>query len=259
MKRGLAVAALAALLAGCVSSNGTVSGRDIDSKEAARANVQLGVAYMQQGNLALAKDKLDRAEKQDPRSHEVSWAQASLSERLNLPKDAERHYQTAMRLAPNNPEITNTYAVFLCRNGEVDRAIPLYDKVIKDQLYSTPWAASTNAAVCLRSEKRNADAVPYLERALSMRPDFAPAVVELADVQVTLDKPADARRTVDRFLGIGRKSPDVMLIAVRAALAQGDRPAAETYARLLRRDFPNSPQAGALPQLLASSTGTANP
>jgi type IV pilus assembly protein PilF len=246
-----ALLAGATLLVACVSTGS--GGRPISEKDAAHANVQLGVAYMQQGNLALAKEKLERAEKQDPRSHEVHWAMATLQERLNLPADAERYYQTAQRLAPQNSEIANTYAVFLCRNGKVDAALKLFDGVIRDQLYRTPWAAATNAGVCLRADKRGAEAVPYLERAIALRPDFVSAVVEMADLQISLGKPEAGKAVVDRFIGIGRKSADVLVVGVRAALAMGNRSAADIYARLLRRDFPNTQQARGLPQLLTGA------
>jgi type IV pilus assembly protein PilF len=248
---GLMFATAVALLAACTSTGN--NGRQVDTREAAKANVQLGIAYMQQGNMQLAKDKLTRAEKQDPKSHEVQWALASLYERIGERADAERHYQTAMRLAPGNPEITNTYAVFLCKTGQTDKAIPLYDAVMRDRLYATPWAAATNAGVCLRADKRPAEALPYFERALSQRPDYVTAVVELGDTQIAIGKPDQARATVDRFVGIGRKSADVLLVGVRAALAEGNRAAADIYARLLRRDFPNTPQAQSLQQLLGDN------
>jgi type IV pilus assembly protein PilF len=256
----LATATAAALLAGCVSNGQkTVDGRPIDENGAANANMKLGIAYMQQNKLALAKEKLERAEKQDPKNYEVYWGLASLAERLNNPVDAERNYQMAMRLAPGKPEVSNTYAVFLCRNGHVDRALPLYDKVIADPLYPTPWAAATNAAVCLRSEKRNGDAVPYLQKALALRPDFIPAVVELVDVQISTGKPTEARATADKFLGIGRKSPDVLLVAARAAVAEGNCGATEVYSRMLKRDYASSPQTSSLTQVLAACGRPATP
>jgi type IV pilus assembly protein PilF len=234
-------------VASCITTGD--GGRKISSKDAAKANIDLGVAYMQKGQLQLAKDKLERAEKQDPGNFKVHWAMASLSEHLNQPAEAERQYQAALKLSPGNSEIANTYAVFLCKAGKVDKALPLFDGVIRDPLYSTPWAAAANAAVCLRADKRNADAIPYLQRALNLRPDFVTAVVEMADLQISLGKPEVAQTTVDNFLSIGRKSADVLLLGVRAALAQGNRSAADNYARLLRRDFPNSPPTQALPQL----------
>ncbi len=249
MPRALLLAALSGLLfAGCVTTG--PNGRKVSNKDAASANVKLGVAYMQQGQLQAAKDKLERAEKQDPGNFEVHWAMASLSERLNLSDEAERHYQTAMRLSPDNSDIANTYAVFLCKTDKVDKALPLFDGVIRDQLYRTPWAAATNAGVCLRADKRNADAVAYLERALTLRKDYVPAVIEMADLQLSLGKGGLSRQIADQYLAIPRKSAELLLIGVRAAQLQGDRAAADNYARLLRRDFPAAPQTQALPQLL---------
>jgi type IV pilus assembly protein PilF len=244
----LAVAcALGLLLAGCVSPTPQ---RPKDSKEAARANAQLGFAYLQQGNLPLAKDKLERAEKQDDRNPDVQSALALLYERLDRRADAERHYAAARRLAPDSGEIANTYAVFLCNHGKFDAGVKEFEAAAKNPLYPTPWAALTNAAVCLRSAKRGADAVPYLQQAIQLRPNFSAAVTELADLQLTEGKPQDADETVNRYLSIGLVSPDVLLVGLRVAQARGDAAAVANYARRLRRDFPQSDQTRVLPQLL---------
>jgi type IV pilus assembly protein PilF len=240
----LALAALAA----CVTTGDLQ--RPKSDKDAAIANVKLGVAYMQQGNLALAKEKLERAEKQDPKNLEAHTSLAFLYEKLNKPEDAEKQYQAALHLSPGSADVSNNYAVFLCRSGKVDAAIKLFDSAAQDKLYSTPWAAYTNAAVCLRANKRGAEAVPYLEHAISLRPNYAPAVLELGDLQLELGHPDLAQNAVDRHLSMGLSTPEVLLIGVRAAIERGDRAAAESYARRLRRDFPNSAQTRVLPQLL---------
>jgi type IV pilus assembly protein PilF len=236
------------VITGCITTGD--QGRPKSETDAAISNVKLGVAYMQQGNLPLAKEKLERAEKQDPKNIEVHTSLAILYERLGRNEDAEREYQAALRLAPDSAEVANNYAVFLCRTGKVEPAIKLFETAAKDQLYRTPWAAHTNAGVCLRSNKRGADAVPHFERALAMRPDYSDAVRELGDLQLELGHPEISLNVVDRYLAIGRVSPDVLLVGVRAALARGDRVVADNYARRLRRDFPNSASTRALSQLL---------
>ena len=239
---------LALALAACVST-GSLE-RPTNDKQAAIANVKLGVAYMQQGNLALAKDKLERAEKQDPKNLEVHTSLAFLYEKLGKPEDAEKQYQAALKVAPASADVSNNYAVFLCRSGKVDEAIKLFDSAAQDKLYSTPWAAYTNAAVCLRANKRGAEAVSYLDRALQLRPNYAEAVLELGDLQLELGHPDLAQNTVDRYLSMGGASPEVLLIGVRAAIVRGNRPAADNYARRLRREFPNANATRMLPQLL---------
>ncbi|RYG67577.1 type IV pilus biogenesis/stability protein PilW [bacterium] len=244
----VAVAALGALLlAGCVTNNPE---REVVPKDAARANLQLGIAYLQQGNLALAKEKLERAEKQDGRNAEVHTGLAFLYERLDRKKDAESHYASARRLAPDSADIANTYGVFLCRNGKADAAVREFEAAAKNPLYTTPWAALTNAGVCLRSAKQPEAAVRYLQQSIQIRPNYTEAVVELADLQLEQGSAEAAYGTANGFLGLGLSSPDVLLVALRAAQARGDSNTVSQLARRLRRDFPNSIQTRALPQLL---------
>lgn len=252
MKGALFAAGLcaAALLAGCVSSGGNE--RQVDSIAAADANMKLGVAYMNQGEMALAKEKLERAEKQNPRSAEVQFAMGELHNRLSQPREAEKYYRSAMNLAPDKLEIVNGYATFLCTNGEVDRAIAQYERLINNPLYGRQPAAATNAGMCLRDQKRHADAVRYFETALAKAPDWIDAVVQLADTQITLDNPAAARRVVDAYQSM-RNSAGVLVLGVRASVAQGDCTAARVYANKVRGDFPNSREALVLlPQVMGN-------
>lgn len=246
--RGAALAGIIALLAGCA----TEGGREVAPIEAARANARLGVAYLQQGNLSLAKEKLERAEKQNPKSAEAQFALAELYGRLDQPKDAERRYRNAISLAPDKLEIVNGYAAFLCSSGEIDRGIAEFERLVNNPLYGRQAVAATNAGVCLRDNKRLADSVRYFEMALAKQPDYVDAVIYLADVQIQLDKPELARRAVDNYQSM-RSSPRVLLTGVRAAVGQGDCLGATGYVLRLRRDFPNSRETlSDLPQVMGS-------
>lgn len=240
MSRAACLALLAAaMLAGCVTSSG---GRAVDSTAAAAANVRLGVAYMNNGDMALAKEKLERAESQDPKSAEAQFALAELYSRLNRPTDADRRFRNAIQLAPDKLEVVNGYAAFLCTNGEVDKAIAHFERLMRDPLYSRQPAAATNAGMCLRDQKRHADSVRFFETALAKQPDWIEAVVQLADVQIQLGNPAAARKAVDGYQSM-RNSSIVLLVGVRAAVEEGDCGVARNYARKLRTDFPNSREA----------------
>ncbi len=75
-------------------------------------------------------------------------------------------------------------------------------------------------------------------------------------MQLAVSRGTQSRQTIDTYLALGKaremdpQRPDVLLIGVRAALADGERTAADNYGRLLMRDFPSSPQASAAAQLL---------
>jgi len=247
MKRALLLVLPLMVLGACV----TTTDRVVDKVGAAQDYVSLGVHYLREGNLPLAKEKLDRAEQLDPKNTDVYWTKAFLYEQLNQPKEAGHNYQKAMGLAPDNLEIVNTYASFLCKQGEIDRGLPMFDKLISNKLYAQPYVAAANAGMCLRDAKRYADSQRYFERSLVLNPVYTEAVVGLADLQISQGKPDGAFKTTQNYLASGSKNPDVFVLAVRAQVAQHECASAEIYARLLRRDFPNSAQASSLPQVLS--------
>jgi len=194
--------------------------------EAAIYNVQLGLAYMNQGDLERAKDKLDRALSQDPDNADVHSARATLFARLNQKDKADEEFRAALRLAPHDPRMVNNYAVYLCQNGRNDEGVKRFLEAARNPLYPTPEAAYTNAGVCLRAAKRDDEARLDFTRALQLKPNFA-----------------------DSFIGNYNATADLLLLGVRIARAQGDRLGAQRYARKLQLDFPGTDQARALAQL----------
>jgi len=244
----LAPAALACILplCGCISSSSDPS--EVSSEAAGAANLQLGAAYLQQGNLAPAKEKLERAEMQAPRDPVVHGLLAMLYHRLGDDVKAEKEYRRALELAPNDPEQLNNYAVFLCSTGRVDDGVKRFQEAARNQLYRTPWAAYTNAGVCLRAAGRDAEARPLFMNALQVRPDYAEAAVQLADLDLKDHRPADAYRRVTDFMKTNPATPDLLLFGWRAARELKDPAGAAQMAWRLQSDFPDSDQAHAVAQ-----------
>jgi type IV pilus assembly protein PilF len=235
---------LASLLAGCVSTN--AQHKAALQREAATYNVQLGIAYMNQGDLARAKEKLDRALSQDPDNADVRSACAMLYDRMGEGSKADEEYRAALRLAPHDPKVINNYAVYLCQSGRTDDGVKHFLEAAKNPLYPTPEVAYTNAGVCLRAAKRDTEARADFVRALQVKPNFAEAEFQLATLQFQLNELQPARAGIDAFLGTYEATPDLLFLGVRVARAQGDRLGAQRYARKLQLDFPDTPQAKAL-------------
>ena len=66
-------------------------------------------------------------------------------------------------------------------------------------LYRTPWAAYTNSGVCLRAAQRNAEAETRFARALQIRPAYAEAVLQAADLELATQRGASALKRVLDF------------------------------------------------------------
>jgi type IV pilus assembly protein PilF len=242
----MGVVAAALGLAGCVSSGGDKPTTKSDA-DAASYNLQLGFSYLQQGNLAVAKDKLERAQAQNPRSPTVYSALGMLYERLGDPKRADDEHKRALSLAPKDPEILNNYAVYLCRNGRTAEGVRRFEQAAVNPLYSTPWAAYTNAGVCLRAAQRNAEAETRFARALQIRPGYAEAVLQAADLELATQRGANALKRVLDYLSTNGATADLLLLGWRAADGQQERGIALGLAQRLRTEFPDSPQARQLP------------
>jgi type IV pilus assembly protein PilF len=211
--------------------------------------MQLGMAYLNQGDLGLAKDKLDRAVAQNPDDPNVHSAMAMLEDRLGHPDKADKEFKTALNIGPRSPDVLNNYAVYLCRTGRTDEGVKSFEEAAHNKLYRTPEAAYTNAGVCLRGAKRDTQAAMSFQRALQAKPNFAEAAYQLADLDFQRGEVQEARETVERFTASFDATPDLLLLGARITRKQGDRLAEEKFARKLRLDFPASDQARALAEL----------
>ncbi|WP_010597658.1 tetratricopeptide repeat protein [Rickettsiella massiliensis] len=77
----------------------------------AETNVQLGLAYLQAGDVQRAKEKLLLAQQQAPNSLESRGAMAG-----NIAQ-AEAYYRAAVHQNPKSGIAQNNYGTFLCRRG----------------------------------------------------------------------------------------------------------------------------------------------
>ena len=254
LRFGWSVAVLLAVSAGVVAQPDAV-----DRDKAAEANLSLGVAYYRADSLVLAKDKLERAREQNPRSAQVHGTLALLYARLGDDARAESEFNAAARLAPGDPEQMNNYAVYLCGHGKVDAGVQLLAKAAVNPLYSTPWVAWTNAGVCLRSAQRAGEAAAQFDRALKAQPGYAEAAYQYADLDLERGQSAMALRRVEGWLAANpHATPELLLTGWRAARAAEEPLSAMTLARRLQMDFPSSSQTLALASSAAAGGGYAS-
>jgi type IV pilus assembly protein PilF len=238
VRSGLAGVALALALCGCQTSGGAQA-----AATAAQANMQLGSAYLQQGNLPIAKEKLERAVKQAPRDPAIHGLLAMLYLRLGEESRAEAEYRAALALAPRDPDQLNNYAVFLCGAGRVDEGVARFQEAARNPLYRTPWVAYTNAGVCLHSARRDAEAEPLYVRALQVQPNYAEAATQLVELLLAQNRAADAYGRVADFLMRNPATAELLLLGWRAARAEPNPINTAQMAWRLQTEFPDSEQA----------------
>ncbi len=249
MRYSFIAGVLAFALVGCVTttSDGGKPLKSEDSEtQAGKYNVQLGTAYLQQGQYALAREKLERALKQNPKDPDVHTSLGLLYDRTGEPKLADKHFREALRLAPDKPELSNNYAIYLCKNKRVDEGVDKFMAVAANKYYRNPEVALTNAGACLRDAKRFDEAQQKFVGAIRARPNYAEATVQLAAMHLERNDIPAARKVVDTYLNAFKPNPDVLFAAYNVAHAAKDRMSEQKYSRTLCLEFSGTPQARAL-------------
>ena len=209
----------------------------------ATTQMQLALEYLQLGQLANARDNIERALIENPANPDVQMTAGLVDERLNEKSKAEHAYATGYRLGKGNPNIGNTYAGYLCRTGKTAAGEKLFDEVARSPLYQTPEVALVNAGVCVRGTGDLVDAERYFNRALAIRPNLPEAMLQLGNIAIDRGDAVQARDTVLRYLAVNPPTAEVLWLGFRAERKLGDATAAAGYARRVQVEFPNSDQA----------------
>jgi type IV pilus assembly protein PilF len=236
--RVLALGFCAAFAAACASS-GSVGTRASDT-DAAVANMNLGAGYLRQGNTALAIERLQRALAQNPRLVEAHSTIAVAYDQAGSLPEAETHYRRATELAPANGAAANAYAVFLCRQNRYGDAAPFFRRAAGDANYPTPEVALTNAGVCARDAGQNEAAAENFRAALTRRPTYPDALLNMMELSYQEGNHLQARAFVQRYLAALPPTAPVLWICFNVERELDDDAAADRCATQLRTGFQGS-------------------
>jgi type IV pilus assembly protein PilF len=235
--------AAAALLCALAAQAVDTAAKPTNNELAAKYNVQLGIAYLKQGEVALAQNRIEKALRENPGDSSVQIAAGLLYESLGDMDESGRHYAQALHIEPKNPDMLNTYGAFLCRRGQGDKGEKLLAQSAKSPLNANPEVAYTNAGTCALAAGRLDQAEQYFKTALQVRETYPDALLQLAGLAFKRNNLIQARGYLSKFIANATSTPDSLLLGIRIERAAGDYDAAGEYAQQLRRDYPESQQA----------------
>ncbi len=216
--------------------------RKLDPAKAAQANVELGFAYFQEGEMELAMQYLQKALSQDPDLPMAHSAIAVVYERLGEVQQAERHYSRAISLNPKDSKINNNYGQFLCQQNRLEEAEKQFMKAVGNPLYSAPESAYTNAGICARRIPDEKKAEEYFRKALEKNPLYPMALLQMLKLSYDQKEYLRGRAYLQRFQQVSRHTPESLWYAIRVEHALGDKDAVSSYGLLLSNGFPDSLQ-----------------
>jgi type IV pilus assembly protein PilF len=240
---GLVTVAMAIFAVGCVTTSSGPEKAVADKGDAAELNYQLGARYYHSGNFELARDRLLGSIEMDPKNAVAHSTLALTYEKLDKSRLATASYEEAVRLAPNNFDVLNTYAVFLCRQRQFDDAMDYFDRAIDVLENDDVEITMTNAGVCMTQKPDLVKAEEYFRMALDSQPNYGEALIQLALVKYGQEEHLAARAFLQRYLGSYPPSSGVLYLGVTIEDKLGDERARTEYSDRILREFPQSAEA----------------
>ncbi len=240
------VGLLTVLLIGCSTFSPSKNSQKSQSREtahnpdAALINVQLGVAYLRQGDNDRAKRKLTLALQQDPQSAIVLDAMAYFLESTGEPKSAENFYKKAVTVNSNRGSAENNYGAFLCRQKRYKAGEAHFLLATQAENYLTPADAFENAGLCALDEGKLARAEHYFTKALQKQPRSAKSLLKLAQIHYTEGDFILARQYMERYLANNPPTAESLLLGLRVADHLGDTKTVVVNSTQLRERYATS-------------------
>jgi type IV pilus assembly protein PilF len=231
------------LASGCVTTTTGPSKPVANTGEAANLNYQLGARYYRNGKYDLARDRLLYSIELEPKNPVAHSTLALTYEALDKLRLATESYEKAVKIAPNNFDVLNTYAVFLCRQEEYDKAIENFDRAIAVRENDDVEITLTNAGVCLSQKPDLVKAEEYFREALSYKSTYGEALLQLCLLKQSSGEHLAARAFMQRYLGSNLPSAEVLYLGMQIEEDLGDERARTEYSDRILREFPQSSQA----------------
>ena len=244
MSDRLGVVLVASLvLAGCVSQTTGPAKPDADEADAAELNYQLGARYYRNGNYELARDRLLYSIELNPKRAIAHSTLALTYEQLGNVRLATESYERAVRVAPRNFDVLNTYAVFLCRQSRYDEAERYFDRAVRIPENDNAEITLTNAGVCMAQIPDFARAEAFFRRALERKPTYAEALLQMCVLKHKEGDDLNARAFLQRYLSRYPPTANILYLGVQIEAKLGDDRARTDYENRILREYPTSPEA----------------
>ena len=188
-------------------------------------------------------EKLKRAVAYDRTYAPAHTLLGVLYETLGQIKEAGREYKLAVEYDPDDGDVNNNYAVYLCNQREGKEAEQYFETAFRDPFYATPQVAYANAGICALGLNDLDKAERYLRQSLEYDAEFAAALLPMADLNYRKGTYLPARAFLQRFESVGQEGPSSLLLGYHIELALGNVTAADRYQKDLNDRFPTSAEA----------------
>jgi type IV pilus assembly protein PilF len=211
-----------------------------ENENRARIHVELGQNYLQAGNYGTALDEAKAAIGYD-RSYSPAYLLIATTYMfLDDQAAARANFEQAIQMSPSDPEINNTYGLYLCANGQEKEGLEHLAVAMRNPYYRTPSRPQFNAGLCYLRLKDDVQAEAAFLRAVQQDPANSQAYLELADIAYRRGNYDAAQKYIGSLQKLGPPSAAAAWLGLRIERKLGNKEAAAGYAQQLKTRFPTS-------------------
>ena len=211
-----------------------------DSQQAAKVHTELGTAYFQAGRFGVALDEARIAQAFDPGYAPAYHLFGQIYMYLDDADAARSNFERAVRLAPGDPEINNSYGWFLCATGREQEGLERLAKVVRNPYYKGRTRPYSNAGLCHLRLRQDALAEIQFKRAVQADEKNTLARFHLAAIAYRRGAYDVAQTYLADVHKLTEPGPDSLWLGILIARKVGNRGNEQAYATQLRSRFPTS-------------------
>ncbi|MBE0361292.1 type IV pilus biogenesis/stability protein PilW [Pseudoalteromonas aliena] len=252
MRSILALTISAIALSGCVTessyngSNKPVVENKINNIGAARTRIALALQYLNTGNNSQAKYNLERAAGFAPQLPEVHYSLAYYYQQVGENTLADKAYQKALAIKPDDPNTLNNYGVFLCGINEYDRATDQFLKAIEVPSYIRVAESYENLALCAIEFNDFDNAESYFQQAMNHSSQRTSTLISLAALFYAKSDLHKASELLKRHDDTGQISARALMLEYLIKSRMGRIEEAEKISATIVQIYPTSNEAYSL-------------
>ena len=259
MRAALAAAALAAGLAGCVTTGAPPkslykkSATDDDIKTASdqtaadrlsNTRMELAQAYLGRNQPNDALDQVKQALQAKPDNPDAYGLRGLIYAALGDNDHADESFHRAMQLAPHDGDLMHNYGWYLCQQRRFDAADAEFKRAIAEPSYKSVSRTMMVEGICQARGGNGQEAERTLSRAYELDPANPTIAVNLSEV-LYRNKQYERARFYIRRVNTRQElsSAQTLWLAARIEHRLGQAEQVKSLGNQLRDRFPDSPEA----------------
>ena len=216
------------------------------TNEIALTNLNLGIAYLKEGDYNKALQKLKKSLSADSDYAPTYNVLGLLYQLLGDNNKAEENFKRALAINNIDSSTLNNYGNFLCQQGRLEEAERSFLRAAENPLYEAPEIAITNAGQCLYVNNQIEKSKKYFRQALQLNPRIPQALLKMSEMNFEEKNYLSARAYLQRYQENIPHNAKTLLLGIQIEKKLGDNDAVSSYELLLKNSFPDSDELASL-------------